>query len=450
MSDNISKDDYVENVTDLDSIGYIPEIRVGVGGNVDAGKTTTISVITKDAIDNGRGSARKLIMTHPHEIESGRTSDISHAFLRSENSTINFIDLAGHEKYYKTTVRGMNGYSVNIACVIINANTGIQMMTNEHITLILSLKIPFFIIYTKIDSTPKNILERNLGNIQKHIKNKLKKTYLLVTDENRDELEHTYHSHNIVPVFPISNIGDVDDKDSGKIKNYLNGIKGCGLQNLKDYIRNITPIIPPLDKINTHANMVVDRTYQIHGIGLVISGVVKTGMIKKGDTKLLGPFHDKYHKVIIKSIHNNFRESVDVIYAGQSCCINIRSITTKVEIKKKQIRRGFRLLDINKEKVFREFTAQVTIVHHPTTITTKYEPSINCGPISQTVKIIDINKLNSKEDENGISKKILRSRDKAIVRFRFKFRPEYIEVGTRFTFREGSTRGFGNIIEIFE
>ena len=52
----------------------IPEIRIGVGGNIDAGKSSFVGVMTKNVLDNGRGYARSFVMKHKHELESGRTS----------------------------------------------------------------------------------------------------------------------------------------------------------------------------------------------------------------------------------------------------------------------------------------------------------------------------------------------------------------------------------------
>ena len=57
------------------------EIRIGIVGNVDVGKTSLISVLTNNILDNGRGLARQRIMKHPHEKESGRTSSITLNFM---------------------------------------------------------------------------------------------------------------------------------------------------------------------------------------------------------------------------------------------------------------------------------------------------------------------------------------------------------------------------------
>ena len=50
---------------------------------------------------------------------------------------------------------------------------GLQKMTREHIGLCLFLKIPFFIILTKIDLAPQNKYDETLTEIKKILKNKL-------------------------------------------------------------------------------------------------------------------------------------------------------------------------------------------------------------------------------------------------------------------------------------
>lgn len=50
---------------------------VAVVGNVDAGKSTTLGVLTHGDLDNGRGLARQRLFRHKHEIESGRTSSVA-------------------------------------------------------------------------------------------------------------------------------------------------------------------------------------------------------------------------------------------------------------------------------------------------------------------------------------------------------------------------------------
>jgi Elongation factor Tu GTP binding domain len=105
-------------------------IRVAVVGNVDAGKSTLIGSLTTSMLDDGRGKCRTSIMKHRHEIETGRTSTSTTHLMgfrstgepiagkdqirtnkrkgedeiaRESYRVITLMDLAGHEKYLKTT-----------------------------------------------------------------------------------------------------------------------------------------------------------------------------------------------------------------------------------------------------------------------------------------------------------------------------------------------------------
>ena len=102
------------------------EVRVAVVGNVDSGKSTLVGCLTRCVLDDGRGLARSKVFRHAHEAETGRTSsvaqhtlclDASGATLNLEGhragsereavakaaKVITLVDLAGHEKYFKTT-----------------------------------------------------------------------------------------------------------------------------------------------------------------------------------------------------------------------------------------------------------------------------------------------------------------------------------------------------------
>ncbi|VEL23930.1 unnamed protein product [Protopolystoma xenopodis] len=79
-----------------------------------------------------------------------------------------------------------------------------------------------------------------------------------------------------------------------------------------------------------------------------------------------------------------------------------------------------------------KFTAEVLILHHPTTIWTGYQAMVHAGPIRQTATIIEI---------KGCDR--LRTGDKDEVRFQFIKQPEYLKKGMRLVFREGKTKAVG-------
>jgi GTPase len=168
--------------------------NIGVG-NVDAGKSTLLGVLTKGGLDDGRGKARVNLFRHQHEKESGRTSSVGmeilgysstsipvltpHASGRtltgeeiSEKSAkiISFIDLAGHERYLRTTVFGLTGCAPDYVMLMVGANAGLVGMSKEHLGIVVSLGVPVMVIITKIDMTPKNILDDTETQLLKVLK----------------------------------------------------------------------------------------------------------------------------------------------------------------------------------------------------------------------------------------------------------------------------------------
>lgn len=125
-------------------VEQIVELRVAVVGNVDAGKSTLLGVLTKSVLDDGRGKARVNLFRHKHEIDSGRTSSVGSEILGFDSKgqvvtpetlgkpkitsediclvsskILAFIDLAGHEKYLKTTVFGMTGCAPDFVMLMV-------------------------------------------------------------------------------------------------------------------------------------------------------------------------------------------------------------------------------------------------------------------------------------------------------------------------------------------
>ena len=389
------------------------EIRIAVLGNVDSAKTTLVSTLTNKILDNGRGLARSKIFKHQHEKDSGRTSSISFRYIKvNDEKYISFIDLAGHEKYFKTTVHGLNGGLADFAILVIGSNMGVLKMTREHLGIIKALKIPFFIVLTKIDICPPNVLERTQREITKLVEKNFKKKVV----------ETSEISPNTINMFKLSNVS------------------GIGLDIFRDFLFLQNPTIDWESKRNKDSIYWIDNVYLVKGIGIVISGTLKTGEIRINDKMQLGPVEGKFLDVQVKSIHNNFREDISMLTAGLSGCIAIKSLTKKEVLNKKRIKKGMVLYQsLNLEsrtKAYEKFTASITILHHPTTIKKNYEPVIHCGKIAQTAVIEDIDN------------ECLRTGDKGLVQFRFKYRPEFIEKDDILIFREGKTKGIGKIIEL--
>ncbi|HUT81615.1 MAG TPA: GTP-binding protein [Candidatus Bathyarchaeia archaeon] len=415
------------------------EIRIAVAGNVDSGKSTLIGVLTQGNLDDGRGLARVNVFRHKHELETGRTSSISQQIigLDSKGNFINrdkldrhswakvieasskiltFIDLGGHEKYLKTTLFGLTGHIPDYVLLIIGSNMGVVGMTKEHLGIALALRVPIIVIITKIDICPEHVLKQTLDDITKFLKipgsNKIP-----IIIRNIDDVivsAKNLTSRRIAPIFLISNVTGENLDLLGKFLNLLPANR-----NWEDQIEN-------------PAEFHIDETFSVTGVGTVVAGTLISGSVSIDDTLQLGPDElGQFKKVKIISIHNK-RVPVRRIVAGQTATFAIR------RIQRSSIRKGMVLLDDHLEpKVSHLFEAEILVLYHSTTIQKNYQAVVHCGTIRQTAKIIDMDR------------EIIRTGDKAIVKFQFLYSPEFLKEGRQIIFREGRTKGIGKITKIF-
>uniref|UniRef100_A0A1I7ZAY0 Tr-type G domain-containing protein n=1 Tax=Steinernema glaseri TaxID=37863 RepID=A0A1I7ZAY0_9BILA len=420
----------------FDDVDFI-EVRVAVVGNVDAGKSTLLGVLTHGVLDDGRGHARQKLFRHKHEFESGRTSSVGNDILgfdihgdvvnkpdphkhqldwvnicRMSAKVVTFIDLAGHEKYLKTTIFGMTGHMPDYTMLMIGANAGIIGTTREHLSLALSLGVPVFIVVTKIDMCPKPVLEETLKNLNKLMKSARKRPVLITNSEDVVHAATNFTSAKICPVFQVSNVA------------------GTNLPLLKEFL-NIVPLHRTFSASNP-TEFQIDDIYWVDGVGTVVSGTCLSGRISLGDNLLLGPNSiGEFTTVPIKSIHRK-RMPVTTVKCGQTASFALRKQT------KKEVRKGMVLVspEIDPQSCF-QFDAEVLILHHPTTIATNYQAMVHVGSVRQTATIV------------SLDKDVLRTGDRGIATFKFIRQPEYLRVGTKMVFREGRTKAVGTIVKIF-
>lgn len=175
----------------------------------------------------------------------------------------------------------------------------------------------------------------------------------------------------------------------------------------------------------------IDNTFSVPGVGTVVSGTLMSGEINLNDSLLHGPNQfGSFDSVVIKGIHTN-RLPVKQAKAGQSISLALK------KVKRIATRKGQVIISpLLQPKSIWEFDADIFIITHSTTISTNYEAVIHCGCTRQTAAIIDI-------------AGVLRAGSRGRVRFRYKYRPEYISKGDRIIFREGKTKGIGNVHEIY-
>ncbi len=340
--------------------------------------------------------------------------DESKIFLNG-SKIVFLIDLAGHEKYLKTTIRGVLGNLPDYVCIVVGGNAGPIGTFREHLGLTVALKIPVFMAVTKVDMTPEEVLLKTVSDVESILKLPgVNKIPFIVKSKWDASLAARIIPHlRVCPIFLVSNIA------------------GQGLPELKVFLNALPPKTDWSEKADMETLCFIDEKFYVEGVGLVIGGLVEQGIVKRDEMLLLGPFDDgSFRTVMVKSIHVN-RVRVEKASAGQIAALAITNVDYD------EIRTGMVLLDVEaKTYAVRRFTAEVRILHHPTTIMVGYEPVIQTRTVKQAAKII------------RMRKEVLRTGDTDLVEFEFIKRPEYVRVGDTFIFREGRTRGLGVVKKI--
>lgn len=439
-------------------------IRVAVVGNVDAGKSTLIGTLTTSFLDDGRGSSRTSIMKHRHEIESGRTSTSSSHLLgfrhsgepiagrdkirankmksedeiaRESYRIVTLMDLAGHEKYLKTTIHGVSSGFADYSIVLVNSRHPPTHMTQHHINLCCSFGIPIIVVFTKIDGCPEHALSTSKNELAKMLKSPEvgRRPFAIKTEQ--DIVTSMGKLHTLAPTIDIS------------------CVTGEGLNLLRKMLFSLPKRRRHEKKVDRPFEFLVeDIFHNVPGVGSVVSGFVNAGELTVGShcNVFVGPTNDgTFLKTVAKSAHVA-RINTSHITAGQSACL---AFSLNKELRKK-LRRGMVVLQ-ETPTATQVFDAEICVLKGVgTTIRRSYQAYVHILNVRQSafardIEIVNNNALgltpnhNAKEDAEGV---VLRPGSRAKVRFEFAQRPEYIRPGMRMLFRDGRVRGVGIVTGI--
>lgn len=461
-------------------------IRVAVVGNVDAGKSSLIGTLKTGHLDDGRGQARSQIMIHKHEIDTGRTSTIathllgfdvnmkpivsiatmgvagsSNANIKNDadvaakaHTLVTLMDLAGHEKYLKTTVHGISSGMIDYALVLVNSRQRPTHMTRHHIGLAVACNIPIIIVLTKTDGCPAHVLKSTKEEIKKILSSSpeiQKKSYQIKSEFDVNIVKDKLHA--ITPVIQIS------------------CVTGEGLDLLSTLICSLPKRRRHQQKIGRPFEHLVEDVYHLTGVGTVVSGFVNAGRISVGQKVFIGPVHKQHSKdgnvggsfieTQIKSAHIA-RTHVKSVVAGNNACFALA--LSKAD--RKLIRSGMVLLG-HEAEASACFEADMVILKGSgvdgTTIRKNYETMIHILHMKQCARVEKIELLQKSNhfgsiggngsvvhdsEGGGNENVVVRPGSRAKMTFRFKMRREYIRPGMRILFRDGHVRGCGVITNV--
>ncbi len=404
---------------------------IGVAGHVDHGKSTLIGCLISGKLDDGSGKTRLYLDVLKHEIERGLSADISfgvYGFSRDgkvivannplkkeeiieviekSHKIITFVDTVGHEPWLRTTIRGIIGQELDYGMIIVAADDGVTRATKEHLAIMLTKDIPIIVVITKIDKVSKEKLKKVEDQISSTLKLVGKIPFKILSEKDislvLDKLEF------VVPILRVS------------------CVSGEGL----DLVNKLLFMLPTKKRHEDKPFlMYIDKVYKVPGVGTVISGSVKQGVVRKDQSLLIGPdAQGEFRKVKVLSIevhHYPINEAKHAIIG-----IAIKGM------KASEIRRGMiACSETLKPKAYKSFIADLLVLSHPTKIAKGYEPVAHIDTIAEAVIL------------EPLDREYLKAGDKGKVKLTFKYNKYYIFEGQKLVIREGRSRGVGKIEKV--
>jgi GTPase len=312
---------------------FIKETRVCLLGATGHGKTTMISSLLYQQIDDGDGLGRSLIFKHLHEHKSGVTSSIKHEIIGIRNGNlvnykltafpswetivansdkiISLYDTPGMSKYIKTTLFGLLSLKPHVNIIVINPYDVEPLPFETELSIRISVVTNACTVIVFTHKEENNNINKHIDIISKTIQ---KYNANLIVEEFA--LDKDYKHNNIIPYVLISNT----------MANSNNGMKeviSC-LNYYSDYLHSnqLNNIQEVIDK----REFTINETYNIPDkSSIVVSGILTKGeTININDELLIGPVLSDgsfvpvtiktiYKKKIdCKSIHNDESGSLEI------------------------------------------------------------------------------------------------------------------------------------------
>ncbi len=254
---------------------------VATAGHVDHGKTALIKALT--GVDTDR---------LPEEKARGLSIDLGFAYVDLDGGRVlGFIDVPGHERFIRNMLAGVTG--IDFALLVIAADDGVMPQTKEHLAILDLLGVTNgAAVITKTDRVGRQRVAEVAG-------------------EAGDLLAGTGLA--------------------GRAVFTLSAVTGEGVAELRAHLEDAAKALAPRPAAGNF-RLAVDRRFTVAGAGLVVTGTVFSGSVKRGDRLVLSP---QGIDVRVRAIHADRRQA-ETASAGQRAALNI----TGADLKKITLGRG--------------------------------------------------------------------------------------------------------------
>ena len=392
-----------------------PHVNIGTIGHVDHGKSTLTAAIVDVQSKDGMATP----ISYADITKGGTVRDesktvtiaVSHVEYESENRHYAHVDCPGHADYVKNMITG--AAQMDGAILVVDAASGPMPQTKEHVLLAKQVGVPSVVVcLNKADLVDDDELLD------------------LVEMEVRELLDKYEFPGDDTPVIRASATGAMkgDEKWVGRIKDLL---KACD------------EFIPEPERAEDKPFlMCIEDTFIIEGRGLVATGRVERGIIKKMDKVEIVGIKDTEETVATDL--EMFRKLLDEARAGENVGVLLRGK------KKGDVERGQVLAKPGSITPHKKFKAQIYVLkkeeggrHKP--FFSGYRPQF----FFRTSDITgSIQALRDSDDKNDVE--MAMPGDNVMINVELH-QAVAMEEGLTFAIREGGrTIGSGRVVEVVE
>ena len=392
-----------------------PHVNIGTVGHVDHGKTTLTAAILEVQAKDGLAE----IKSYADIAKGGTVRDetktvtiaVAHVEYESETRHYAHVDCPGHADYVKNMITG--AAQMDGAVLVVDASSGPMPQTKEHVLLAKQVGVPSIVgCLNKADLVDDDELLD------------------LVEMEVRELLDKYEFPGDDTPVIRASATGAMkgDEKWVGRIKDLL---KACD------------EFIPePAREEDKPFLMCIEDTFIIEGRGLVATGRVERGVLKKMDKVEIVGIKDTEETVATDI--EMFRKLLGEARAGENVGVLLRGK------KKGDVERGQVLAKPGSINPHTKFKAQIYVLNKDeggrhTPFFSNYRPQF----FFRTSDITgSVNALRDSDDKNDVE--MAMPGDNVVIAVELG-QPVAMEEGLTFAIREGGrTIGSGRVIEVVE
>ena len=255
---------------------------IATAGHVDHGKTELVKALT--GIDTDRLLEEKA---------RGLSVDLGFAYhTLPDNTILGFVDVPGHDNFIRNMLAGVAG--IDLGLLVVAADDGVMPQTREHLAILSLMEIRQYIVaLTKIDRVSSGRVYDVADQVDRLL---------------------TAQGHEGVTIYPVC------------------APENQGIGELMKALKSRVKAASAAWTAEHHFRMSIDRVFTLKGVGLVVTGMVFSGAVRKGESMTLSTDGSQVRVRGIRA-HNTASNGAK---AGERCAINIAGRGLNEEV----VRRG--------------------------------------------------------------------------------------------------------------